>query len=359
MQEKIKVSKMNEGRIKVILPYNPNDIQKLKTISGYIWHPNGKYWSLPYIEKNISKLQTIFSNDKIEIDSSINIINDTFEKLRNELISRKYSTKTVKSYIGYNIKLLKFTEKTPIEINNEDIINFLAYLAEEKDLSTSSLNITISALKFYYGNILKQNFVYEIKRPKKDKKLPVILSLEEVENIISSVNNPKHKIIIMLAYSGGLRVSEVVKLKVDDIDTHRKLIHIKGAKGRKDRYTIISDIALKQFNIYINSFQIKDWLFTGQKEGSHISTRTAQQIFFQSAKKAGITKNISFHSLRHSFATHLLESGVDLRYIQELLGHKSTKTTEIYTHVSNLNLRNINNPLDMIFQKVNEFKEKK
>ena len=350
MQEKIKVSKMNEGRIKVILPYNPNDIQKLKTISGYIWHPNGKYWSLPYIEKNISKLQTIFSNEKIEFDSSINIINDPFEKLRNELISRKYSTKTVKSYIGYNIKLLKFTEKTPIEINNEDIINFLAYLAEEKDLSTSSLNITISALKFYYGNILMKNFIYDLKRPKKDKKLPVVLNKEEISRILSSTENIKHISILMLVYSAGLRVSEVVKLKVEDIDTQRKLIHVKGAKGRKDRYTILSEKALNILRNYFVEYNPKTWLFTGITPEKHISTRTIQAIFKQACKVTNIKKEASVHSLRHSFATHLLESGVDLRYIQELLGHKSSKTTEIYTHISNKDLIKIKSPLDNLLE---------
>ncbi|MBE9593654.1 MAG: tyrosine-type recombinase/integrase, partial [Proteobacteria bacterium] len=207
----------------------------------------------------------------------------------------------------------------------------------DKEVSTSTLNTAINALKFYYGEVLKRRFVYEIKRPKKDKKLPVVLSQEEISQILSSVSNIKHKSILMITYSAGLRVSEVVKLKLEDIDIQRKLIHVKSAKGRKDRYTMLSEVAIETLNIYIKSYSPQKWLFPGKKEGSHITTRTVQRIFENAVKKAKICKDVSVHSLRHSFATPLLEKGVDLRYIQELLGHKSSKTTEIYTHVSNKN----------------------
>ena len=152
----------------------------------------------------------------------------------------------------------------------------------------------------------------------------------------------------MLMYSAGLRVSEVVKLKPEDIDMRRKLIHIRGAKGRKDRYTMLSEVALKTFKEYLEKYKPEKWLFPGQRKNKHISTRTAQAIFEKARDKAGIKKDATVHSLRHSFATHLLESGVDLRYIQELLGHKSSKTTEIYTHVSTKNLSKITSPLDML-----------
>jgi len=203
-------------------------------------------------------------------------------------------------------------------------------------------------LKVYYGGILKRGFAYEIKRPKKDKKLPVVLSQNEVSRILSSVSNIKHRAILMFVYSGGLRISEVVKLKAENIDTQRKLIHIHGAKGRKDRYTILSDVALKTSKLYIDFFQPKEWLFPSKNADSHITTRTVQRVFEQTYKNAGIKKDVTVHSLRHSFATHLLESGVDLRYIQELLGHKNSKTTEIYTHVSNKRLSGIKNPLDSL-----------
>jgi len=162
------------------------------------------------------------------------------------------------------------------------------------------------------------------------------------------VSNIKHKVILMLIYSAGLRVSEVVRLRPEDLDTQRKLIHIRGGKGRKDRYTMLSDVALKMLSIYMQAKVPESWLFSGQKADAHITTRTVQKIFDDAVKKAGIRKEVSVHSLRHSFATHLLESGVDLRYIQELLGHKSSKTTEVYTHVSNKDLSKIRSPLDSI-----------
>lgn len=268
--------------------------------------------------------------------------------MRRELTSRKYSSKTIKAYVHYNNELLRFAKKSPGDIDNEDVKNYLFYLADRKESSASTLNIVINALKFYYGGILKRNFAYDIKRPKKDKKLPVVLSREEVSRILSSVANVKHRAILMLTYSAGLRVGEVVRLKIEDIDAQRKLIHVRGAKGRKDRYTLLSDVALKILKIYTESHQPKVWLFPSTDAESHITTRTAQRIFEQACGNAGIKKEVTVHSLRHSFATHLLESGIDLRYIQELLGHKSSKTTEIYTHVSNRELSKIKNPLDSI-----------
>ncbi|KAF5428731.1 Site-specific recombinase XerD [Candidatus Methanophagaceae archaeon] len=154
----------------------------------------------------------------------------------------------------------------------------------------------------------------------------------------------------MLIYSAGLRVSEVVKLKLGDIDSQRELIHIKGAKGRKDRYTMLSDVAIETLSLYLKTYHPEKWLFPGQKDGGHITTRKVQRIFEDAIKKVDIDKDVSFHSLRHSFATYLLESGVDLRDIQELLGHKSSKTTEIYTHVSNKDLGKIKSPLDLIMK---------
>ena len=217
--------------------------------------------------------------------------------------------------------------------------------------------MTLSALKFYYGEILNQNIIYEIKGPRKGKKLPVILSKEEIYEILSLCSNIKHKAILMMVYSAGLRVSEGVKLKVEDIDPQRNAIHIKGAKRRKDRYVNLSITVLQYLRQYFIDYKPKKWLFPGIKPDNHISSRTVQAIFEQTCKKAKIKKDVSIHTLRHSFATHLLESGVDLRYIQELLGHKSSKTTEIYTHVSNKNLINIKSPLDDIFEQKRKISE--
>ena len=250
------------------------------------------------------------------------------------IFKAKYSAKTIKAYIYYNKDLLDFTNKT--EINDSDIKDYLLYLIESKNVSTSTLNSAINALKFYYGTMLKKKFVYEVKRPKKDKKLPVVLSQEEVEKILLSVDNIKHKAILMLTYSAGLRVSEIVNLKSKDIDSKRMLIYIKMAKGRKDRYVMLSESILQILRDYWKEYRPVEWLFPGQDKEKHITTRTVEKIFSNACEKAKILKPVSIHSLRHSFATHLLENGTDLRYIQELLGHKNIKTTEIYTHVSKL-----------------------
>lgn len=207
------------------------------------------------------------------------------------------------------------------------------YLGEKKGAATSTLNQAINALKFYYGTVLKKKFAYEVKRHRKDKKLPVVLSQDEVAKILTSLDNVKHKALLMLVYSAGLRVGEVVRLKPEDIDDKRMLIHVRGAKGRKDRYTLLSESALKVSREYLNSYKPALWLFPGPDKERYISIRTAQRIFEMACNRAGVKKEVTIHSLRHSFATHLLENGIDLRYIQELLGHKSSKATEIYTHV--------------------------
>lgn len=341
----IKLEKRSDNRIAVRFSYNPVYISKIKTINGSRWHPREKYWSVPYSDGILERISAIFNSGIIDVEPSLYLV-----ALRKELVSRKYSTKTVKAYLHHNEEFLKFSRKAPNKIGNSEIKDYLSYLVED-GVATSTLNNIISALKFYYGTVRKQEFIYDIKRPKKDKKLPVVLNREEVSCILSSVTSLKHKALLMLVYSAGLRVDEVVRLKHGDIDTQRRLIHVRGAKGRKDRYTLLSEAALGKLKLYIESYQPNEWLFPSRNTQSHITTRTAQKVFEQACKKADIKKEVTIHTLRHSFATHLLESGVDLRYIQELLGHKSSKTTEIYTHVSNRDLSRIRNPLDTIMFK--------
>lgn len=349
----IMIKRARNDRIKVTIPYDPEYVLKIKSFKGYHWHPTGKYWTIPFEDNIVKELVHIFKGESIVIDALLQYRTQNeiaLDGIRKELVSRKYSPRTVKSYVHYNEDFLKFTGKDPKEITDNDIRNYLVHMAEERNASASSMNTAISALHFYYGELLKRNFTFEITRPKKDKKLPIVLSTEEVTRIFSMILNKKHKAILMLVYSAGLRVSEVVKLRPEDIDKDRNLIHIRGAKGRKDRYTILSDViceTLREYNSYINPGK---WLFPGQKSGTHITTRTVQKVFEVVAMNAGIGKDVSVHSLRHSFATHLLENGIDLRYIQELLGHKDCKTTEIYTHVFNKHLRKIRSPLDMIMK---------
>jgi len=194
--------------------------------------------------------------------------------------------------------------------------------------------------------MLKRNFLYEIKRPRKDKQLPEVLSREEVTRIINLTENIKHKALLTTIYSGGLRLGETARLELAHLDRDRMLIFVKGAKGRKDRYTLLSEKALELIDRYIRRYEPKKWLFEGARQGRYLSRRTIEKVFEQARDRAGIKKEVSVHDLRHSFATHLLESGTDLRYIQELLGHASSKTTEIYTHVSIKSIGRIKSPLD-------------
>lgn len=354
MKNEISILKKDKDRIKIVFEYNSAIIEKIKTIKGRIWHPEEKCWTIPNNDETLKKILKMLSIEKVKIDPSLqrlpseNSPPHDFEDLKKELVSRKYSNRTIKTYIHINREFLRFASKNLSEISDSDIKNYLVFLAEEKQSAASTLNQAINALKFYYGSMLKKRFIYEVKRPKKDKKLPVVLSKEEAAKIISSVDNIKHKAILMLVYSAGLRVGEVVKLKPADIDSKRMLVFIKGAKGRKDRYTMLSETALKILREYWQQYKSGKWLFEGVRDGRYLSTRTVEKILEHACEKANIRKEISVHTLRHSFATHLLEGGTDLRYIQELLGHKDSKTTEIYTHVSTKSIGKIKSPLDTL-----------
>jgi site-specific recombinase XerD len=206
--------------------------------------------------------------------------------------------------------------------------------------------MSLSAIKFYYEKVLNIKLL-DLNRPRSAKLLPVVLSEDEIQLLFESIDNIKHKCILMTVYSGGLRLSEVVNLKIKDIDSHRKLIFIRGGKGNKDRYTLLSDFLLDWLRKYFILERPKNWLFEGHLGGQY-SSQSIQQIMRDAVKNSGIRKHATVHTLRHSFATHLLENGVDLRYIQSLLGHNSIKTTQIYTHITTKGIKSITNPLDKI-----------
>lgn len=327
-------------QIVVTFPYDAALVAKVKSVPGHRWNPEGKYWYFPKSKEVQEQLRAVFGEELTpEWD---------FQELKRELLTRKYSHKTVKTYLYFNRELANFTRKHPSETGEEEIKDYLLHLVEEKQAATATVNHAINALKFNFVNVLKKRFPQGIVRPQKDRKLPAVLSAEEVGQILSAVDNLKHKTILMMVYSAGLRVSEVVKLKPEDIDNKRMLIHLKGAKGRKDRYTLLSEKALACLHKYWDAYKPRRWVFEGAEPGHYIAARSVQNLFARAVSKAGIQKEVSVHSLRHSFATHLLESGTDLRYIQELLGHASSKTTEIYTHVSTKALGKIRSPLDSL-----------
>ena len=269
-------------------------------------------------------------------------------KLEEELHSRKYSPKTIKSYIHFNKELCRIIQKPAEQITDYDFKKYLAYLDRIKDLSGSSMNLAVSAIRFFYNHVMRRKIGDDQYRPRQDKRLPNILSRKEVEVLLDSEPNPKHRLLLMLAYSSGLRVSEVVSLKKEHIDFSRKTLLIYKAKGRKDRITILSDRAAAFLHEYCINSDIKSWLFPGQISG-HLHIRTAQNIFEKAAHNANIHKKVSIHSLRHTFATHLLEGGTDIKYIQVLLGHSNLRTTERYIHVAKQSILRIRSPLDCDF----------
>ena len=266
------------------------------------------------------------------------------DNLKQELKIRNYSFRTIKSYLYYNNELLNFCQKNPKEINTQDIKNYLEYLSDTK--SASTISIAYNAIQFYYREIWKRSFFLNIHQPKKSKYLPVVLSKEEIKRIIRVTKNLKHNCIISLLYGTGVRVGELVRIKMCDLDLDRMMLRVFQGKGRKDRMVILP---MKLKTVLEKQQELKiadDYLFTNNNDG-HLTEATIQKIVARSAKLADIKKTVSPHTLRHSFATHLLEDGIDIRYIQELLGHARLQTTQIYTHVAKSELAGIDSPLDV------------
>jgi len=271
-------------------------------------------------------------------------LNEQLAKTVRELKIRNYSAKTIKSYHNGLNGYFSFKQNNLEHFNADNIKNYLL-ACEQKGLSAQSRNLFLSAIKFYYRNVIGLNDKITIHSAKKNKSLPVILTRDEITAIVAATTNPKHKLMLALAYGAGLRVSEVVNLNVSDINLAELTIHIKQAKGNKDRLTIFPKKLLSAMQNFIAGKEKNDIVFASER-GGKITTRAAQKVFEQSLKKSGILKSATFHSLRHSFATHLLENGVDVRYVQELLGHQNIRTTQLYTQVTNPMLKNIKSPLE-------------
>ncbi len=270
-------------------------------------------------------------------------------KVEQHMKLKAYSPKTLKSYLGHIRRfLLVHLDKLPDHLSEEHIQKYLLDCID-KGVSSSYIDQTLSAIKLFTEHILKRpDITVSIPRPKREKKLPEVLSQQEVKRILNALDNTKHRAILFVVYSAGIRVSEVAALRVQDIDSDRMMIRIDQGKGKKDRYTILSKLALEALRIYAKQNHPKTWLFPGAKAGRHLTVRSIQKIFDKAAAIAEIKKDASVHTLRHSFATHSLEGGIDLRYIQELLGHSSSKTTERYTHVTQKSIMQIQSPLDWI-----------
>lgn len=351
---------------------HPSIDSVVKTLPNVKW---SEKFAMHYIPNNKSNITIIFSsfkgiawvnsgnffNNKPSLRQNSPISVDEYRKRKlvegyrpcpeeflRKLELKKYSLNTAKTYINFFENFINFYAQKSLEsIDENDIRNYLQILVQ-KGRSHSYLNQAVNSIKFYYEVVKGMpNRFYSIERPRPEHKLPKVISKEEVSAMIKNTTNIKHRCIISLLYSAGLRRSELLNLKLADIDGKRMLITVKAAKGKRDRVTILSPYMLQELRAYYKEYRPKEYLFEGQGKKQY-SAESVGRIIKASSKRANIKKRVTPHMLRHSFATHLLEDGADLRYIQSLLGHRSSTTTEIYTQVTINHVKNIQSPLDSL-----------
>jgi site-specific recombinase XerD len=269
------------------------------------------------------------------------------ERLEQELKIRNLSVKTRKNYAAVLTKFLAAAGKPPASLTSDDLKTYLIRLHEKDGYAAATVNLAHGALSFFFGKVLKlPTAEFSLPRMKEPQKIPAVYSTQEAGRIIRAPENIRHRLILMLAYGCGLRVSEIVKLKVKDLDWDHNLIWIRLAKGQKDRSVMFSAMLRRMLREYLDEHPKYQYVFTVDYRHTHLTVRSAEKVYENACAKAGIQRKGGIHSLRHTFATHLLEKGTDLRYIQTLLGHADVRTTEIYTHVSSKNIANIQSPLD-------------
>lgn len=273
------------------------------------------------------------------------------QKLIQDLTIRGYSQHTIRAYVRSIADLSSHFKSPPQELSEAQIQSFLFHLATERNASWSTLNVVISGFRFFFRVSVGRNadeVNLTIPRTRNKRRLPTVLSTEEVVRLLEAASNLKHRVLLMAVYSAGLRVSEVVRLKAIHIESDRKQIRVEQGKGRKDRYTLLSNTLLEALRTYWKAYRPKDWLFEGRAEGTHICENAVSTIFREIASRAGIKKSGGIHLLLHSFATHLLENGMDIAVIQQLLGHRNLVTTASYLHVSNKREKDCTSPLDLV-----------
>ena len=353
------------------MPKNEMDVRFVHTFKYARWDNIAYRWVIPNYGQNLELLKNYFDTriTRIEIKKSeqSKLITASrpqmaitelppidsesrheIERFKQWMEQKRYSESTVKTYVGAITVFLRFIKpKTSAEAINEDMRRFVYQYMIPRELSFSYQNQAVNAAKLFFKTIRGSVFITEqLERPRREHKLPNVLSKEEVADILSALLNQKHRTMLSLIYACGLRRGELLNLKPANIDSKRHLLIVRNAKGKKDRVLPISDKVIEMLREYYKNYKPEFWLFEGQVAGEQYSEKSIQSVLKQALEKAGISKPVTLHWLRHSYATHLLESGTDLRYIQELLGHKSSKTTEIYTHVSEKSIQKIKSPFD-------------
>lgn len=372
----------NDPRILLRFENVPTINKVIRTLSNVRWSNTHKAWhipmnndlynqaveklrphailQLPKEKKYIQNAPKSFIATQTPVADTTNTISThNLQQLNNmvlKLQGKAYSPSTIKTYKNELIQLLKIIGNNRVELlTSNDIQRYIVYALKNEKISENTAHSRINAIKFYFEQTLgKPRFFVDLPRPKRHLQLPKLLNENELARLFNALTNKKHKAMLFTAYSAGLRVSEVIMLKIADIDSTRMQIFIEKAKGKKDRYVNLSPVLLDILRNYmqVHKPQPKHYLFESDLTATAYPTRTVQQIFTTAKQRAGITKDVGIHSLRHSFATHLLDKGTDIRYIKELLGHFNIKTTERYLHVSKKQLVNIVSPLDDLWKKV-------
>lgn len=352
----------NKMCIAILFKRNAVIDQVVRNLSGRLFSISKHCWYVPYSEEQLKRLREIFEEigevticDNLEQDiprelllpakviPDVQLPVDYIETLKR----LRYSEATVENYVSQFKNFLTFIQPADCSGITEEKINaYLLHLVEVKKVSISTQNQAINSIKFYLERVLRgERKEYFVERPIKDWKLPTVMSEEEIQALFLNTRNLKHLCMLYFLYSGGLRISELLSLTHHSIDPDRGLIYIYNGKGKKDRVTLLSKVAFAYLNEYLLKYKPVTWLFEGA-DGGKYSSRSVNNVIKHSCALAGITKRVSAHTLRHSFATHLLERGTDLRYIQSLLGHESSRTTERYTHVTKKGFELLISPLD-------------
>ncbi|MCB1168003.1 MAG: tyrosine-type recombinase/integrase [Leptospiraceae bacterium] len=337
----VRIDCQEAGTLRLHFPRNQRVSGIIDSIPGSQYLPDAKIWIVPVSSTPIRTLRN-HPGIRIRFEGKL-----ALKDLDDELRLRRYSQQTRDAYHWINRLLIMDCGKRPYEIGGDDIKQFLVRWSEDQQVADSTFGLAISAIRFYHAKLLGKRQVFRIAHGKRGRRLPGVLSLNEVSLLLRLTTNIKHRALLTLTYSAGLRVSEVVSLRVTDLDFNRGVIIVRSGKGRKDRLTLFSQSAQSTILEYLKLHRPGRWLFEGTT-GRPMHVRSAEKIFQIARQRAGIDKKVPIHGLRHAFATHLLEQGIDLRYIQQLLGHASTRTTQVYTHVSTGSLTQIRSPLDSI-----------
>ncbi len=376
---KIKLERhRNELRLLVFFDYDPAIIQKIRKIEGSHWSQSKRCWHLPATPESVRGLLEVFPELEIpvlpgtkekkaywgekrddfnarkrpkprggELKPLTEAQKKLVEKLRGQLEMERYAYSTIKGYTIHFSHFMRYHHpKTADELEIDDIRKFMLYLVRSKKVAASTQNQAINAIKAYYEKVRKMpKIILELERPRKPQQIPTVLTREEVKRLIDGVANVKHRCLLLITYSAGLRLSEVINLRVRDIHFTRGVIFIRAGKGKKDRYTVLSKRLVPLLKRYLKQYHPKNYLFEGHAGGRY-GKRTAQNVFTNARDRVGVNKDATFHTLRHSFATHALDANQNLKQIQEALGHNSLRTTERYLHINAEGLKRMESPLD-------------